>query len=137
MRFQKTTEYALRVMVYLWNNREELYSANRLHNILDIPYKYLGRLMHTLAAAGFLEVVQGKLGGYQINHSKNQIFLYEIIGAIEGLDSYERCILGFPECSNENPCSLHAIWAENQQNLKDMVYNVCLTDLSKDKNFKY
>ena len=137
MRFQKTTEYALRVMVYLWNNTDELYSVNRLHKILDIPYKYLGRLMHTLTGAGFLEVVQGKMGGYQINQQKSQIYLYEIIGAIEGLESYERCVLGFPECSNENPCSLHNIWLKNQQNLKEMVYNTNLTDLSRDKNFKY
>ena len=137
MRFQKTTEYALRVMVYLWNNRDELYSVNRLHKILDIPYKYLGRLMHTLTAVGFLEVVQGKMGGYQINRQKSQIYLYEIIGAIEGLESYERCVLGFPECSEENPCSLHKIWSNQQQGLKDMVYNISLTDLSKDKNFKY
>jgi len=137
MRFQKTTEYALRVMVFLWNNKDELYSANRLHKILNIPYKYLGRLMHTLAEAGFLEVEQGKMGGYQINPVKNQIFLYEIIGAIEGLENYERCVLGFPECSNENPCSLHKIWLLQQQNLKDMVYNVCLTDLSNSGDFKY
>ena len=45
--------------------------------------------MHTLAEAGFLEVVQGKMGGYQINTQKTQIFIYEIIGAIEGLESYE------------------------------------------------
>ena len=137
MRFQKTTEYALRVMVFLWNNKGELYSTHRLHKLLSIPYKYLGRLMHTLAEAGFLEVVQGKMGGYQIHPQKNQIFLYEIIGAIEGLESYERCVLGFPECSSENPCSLHNIWLEQQQNLKDMVYNVCLNDLSKSGNFRY
>ena len=123
-------------MVYLWDNRDELYSVNRLHKILDIPYKYLGRLMHTLTTAGFLEVVQGKMGGYQINHQKPQIYLYEIIGVIEGLESYERCVLGFPECSNEHPCSLHNIWSQNQQNLKDMVYNVCLSDLIKENNFK-
>ena len=137
LRFQKTTEYALRVMVYLWNNTGELYSANRLHKILDIPYKYLGRLMHTLTGAGFLEVVQGKMGGYQINQQKSQIYIYEIIGAIEGLENYERCILGFPECSNENPCSLHNIWLQNQQSLKDMVYNVCLSDLGKEANMKF
>ena len=93
--------------------------------------------MHTLAEAGFLSVTQGKMGGYKINPQKSQIYLYEIIGAIEGLDNYERCILGFPECSNENPCSLHHIWLEHQQNLKDMVYNVSLNDLSKIENMKY
>lgn len=137
MRFQKTTEYALRVMVFLWNNKDELFSVNRIHKLLNIPYKYLGRVMHTLAETGFLNVVKGKMGGYQINPLKSRIYLYEIIGAIEGLENYERCVLGFPECSNENPCSLHKIWLEHQQSLKEMVYNVCLNDLNKYGNIKY
>jgi len=137
MRFQKTTEYALRVMVFLWNNKGELYSVNRLYKLLNIPYKYLGRLMHSLAEAGFLEVVQGKMGGFQINPAKSTIYLYEIIGAIEGLDNYERCVLGFQECSGENPCSLHHVWLQHQQNLKEMIYNVSLNDLVKSENMKF
>ena len=77
------------------------------------------------------------MGGYQINAQKSQIYLYEIIGAIEGLDSYERCVLGFPECSDENPCTLHKIWSNQQPGLKDMVYNVCLNDLGAEYNLKY
>ena len=133
MRFQKTTEYALRVMVFLWDHK----NVNQIHARLNIPYKYLGRLMRNLAEAGFLVVTQGKMGGYRINPQKSQIFLYEIIGSVEGLENYERCVLGFPECSNDNPCSLHNIWLEQQQNLKEMVYNVCLNDLSKIENIKY
>jgi Rrf2 family protein len=137
LRFQKTTEYAIRVMVYLANNQEEWYSTNKLHQMLDIPYKYLGRLMHTLTQAGFLEVAMGKDGGYRINKDRYPIFLYEIVGVIEGLDSFNRCILGFPECSDENPCSLHKYWLQHQPGLKDMIYNVNLKDLEDTMNIKY
>ena len=130
MRFQKTTEYAIRVMVFLANSGEERFSVNSLHKKLDIPYKYLGRLMHTLAQAGFLEVSQGKQGGYRLNRQRPEIYLYEIVGAIEGLDDLNRCVLGFPECSDENPCALHGFWLEQQEGLKRMIYNVRLQDLS-------
>jgi Rrf2 family protein len=137
MRFQKTTEYAIRVMVFLANTPEEWHSVNRLHKTLDIPYKYLGRLMHTLAKAGFLEVAQGKQGGYRINPNKSMIYLYEIVGAIEGLESYNRCVLGFPECSDTNPCPLHAYWLEHQEGLKEMIYNLSLNDLKSGLNLKF
>ena len=137
MRFQKTSEYAIRVMVFLANNRAEQYSANRLHKILKIPYKYLGRLMHTLAQAGFLEVIMGNKGGYKINDQRPPIYLYEIIGVIEGLDSYNRCVLGFDECSDENPCTLHKYWTKQQESLKDMIYNINLQDLEGGLNIKY
>ena len=137
MRFQKTTEYAIRVMVYLVNNQEGWYSTNRLHKILNIPYKYLGRLMRTLTTAGFLEVEMGKQGGYRINKQRSDIYLYEIVGVVEGLESYTRCVLGFPECSDENPCPLHKSWLKHQEGLKELVYNVRLSDLESGLKIRH
>ena len=137
MRFQKTTEYAIRVMVFLANNREELFSVNRLHKILNIPYKYFGRLMHKLTQAGLLNVTQGKYGGYQINDKRSPIYLYEIVGVVEGLDNYDRCVLGFEECSDENPCSLHRYWYKYKEGIKEMIYNTSLEDLEKLESMKY
>jgi Rrf2 family protein len=124
-------------MVFLANYPNEWYSANRLHKILTIPYKYLGRLMHTLTKAGLLDVSMGKQGGYKINSNREIIYLYEIIGAIEGLDSYNRCVLGFAECSDENPCPLHQYWLKHQEGLKEMVYNISLKDLQAGLNIRY
>ncbi|MBN2425988.1 MAG: Rrf2 family transcriptional regulator [Calditrichaceae bacterium] len=137
MRFQKTTEYAIRVMVFLANNQNEWLSVNHLHQVLNIPYKYLGRLMHTLTKAGLLEVNMGKHGGYKIHPDKQNIFLYQIIDVTEGLESYDRCILGFPECSDENPCPLHKYWISLQKSLKEMIYSVSLGDLKGLINVKY
>lgn len=137
MKFNKTTEYAIRVMVFLADHKDERYSVNKLHQILKIPYKYLGRLMHKLSAAGLVNVTQGKQGGYRIYQELSRIYLYEIVGVVEGLEDYQRCVLGFPECSSENPCSLHNIWIERQESIKEMIYNTTLADLKGDANTKY
>jgi len=129
MRFQKTTEHAIRVMVFLAKHREERYSARALHEALDIPYKYLGRLMSKLADARLVDVEQGSLGGYQITKSLDHIFLYQIADLVEGLEDYERCILGFQECSDEHPCSLHSEWVPRRENIKSMLYETSLADL--------
>lgn len=137
MRFQKTTEYAIRVMVYLADHKDERYSVNRLHRILKIPYKYLGRLMHKLSGAGLVNVTQGKQGGYRIIQNLSKIYLSEIVNVVEGLDDYDRCVLGFPECSSENPCSLHQIWLERQESIKKMIYDTTLADLQGKCSKKY
>lgn len=137
MRFQKTTEYAIRVMVYLANHQEELYSVNQLHQILHIPYKYLGRLMNTLSRAGLVEVVQGKYGGYRLNPDRQNVYLYEIIGVVEGLENYERCVLGFENCADENPCPLHQFWLQHREGIKNLIYNTQLLDLEKQNNMKF
>jgi DNA-binding IscR family transcriptional regulator len=56
---------------------------------------------------------------------------------VEGLDSFNRCVLGFPECSEENPCSLHNYWLKQQEGLKEMIYNVSLKDLEGGANMKF
>jgi Rrf2 family protein len=124
-------------MVFLADNHDDLYSVNRLHKILNIPYKYLGRLMNKLTHAGLLKVTQGKHGGYQINTGRGPIYLYQIIGVVEGLDNYERCILGFEECSDENPCSLHKYWYQYKEGIKEMIYNTRLQDLENGGQIKY
>ena len=129
MRFQKTTEYAIRVLVYLAKHPGERFSTHKLHQELEIPYKYLGRLMSKLATTGFVEVQQGSLGGYQIQRNLNTIYLYQIAETIEGLEDFDRCILGFPECSEDHPCSLHDHWVSRRENIKDMLYNTTLADL--------
>ncbi|MBN1409003.1 MAG: Rrf2 family transcriptional regulator [Calditrichaceae bacterium] len=137
MRFQKTTEYAIRVMVFLADHMDERYSANQLHQTLQIPYKYLGRLMQKLSNAGLVEVTQGKQGGYRIIQDLSNIYLSEIVNVVEGLADYGRCVLGFPQCSDENPCSLHKIWKERQESITKMIYDTTLADLQSNGSKKY
>lgn len=137
MRFSKTTEHALRVMIFLSNNRDEMYSVNHLHQILNIPYKYLGKLMTKLATLGFVEVTQGNKGGYQLNQNRPPIYLFEIIDIVQGLKDYDRCILGFEECSDKATCSLHSFWKKHKKGINQIIQDVSLEDLYKSGNFKY
>ena len=93
--------------------------------------------MTNLAAACLVEVTQGKQGGYQLNTHRPPILLEEIINIVEGLDDYDRCILGFDECSDEKPCSLHTFWIKNKDGINDLIQYTSLEDLYKTGNFKY
>ena len=137
MRFARTTEHAIRVMVFLSNNRDAMYSVNHLHKILNIPYKYLGKLMTKLANVGYVVVAHGTQGGYQLNQNRPPIYLYEIINIVEGLDGYNRCILGFDDCSDNDPCSMHTFWKKHKEGINQMIQNINLEDLYKTGNFKY
>jgi len=131
MRLQKTTEYAIRVMVFLAANTSEVFSVNRLHELLKIPYKYLGRLMHQLTEGKLVAVKHGKRGGYCINKDRQPIYLYQIVGLVEGLENYERCVLGFESCSDDNPCPMHKIWMNFREDLRELIFNTTLEDLDK------
>ena len=137
MKFAKTTEYAIRVITYLASKPDQLLSVNHMHQQLNIPYKYLGQLMSKLSASGLVEAFKGKQGGYRINQVRMPIYLSEIIEIVEGLADYDRCILGFPECSDSNPCSLHHLWLEQLKGIREIIYTVSVEDLVKNKPTKF
>lgn len=99
-----------------------LFSAKSLIKELKIPDKYLRRLITDLSKGGFIMSVQGRVGGYKFLKPISQIRLSEIIDAVEGMDKYSGCILGFNKCSQENPCVLHNSIAAARDEFLEKLY---------------
>jgi Rrf2 family protein len=133
----KTTEYAVRVLAYMAKEKDQLLSAKYLHEQLSIPYKYLTRLMTDLAKSGYLMSVKGRDGGFRIIKDLKEISLANIVETVEGMDSFNACILGFHECSSENPCAMHFVWEENKKQLLKTLKTTSLDDLSRSNIGKY
>lgn len=136
MRLSKTSEYAIRVMIWLCRHKDEIHSVNNMHEELDISYKYLAKLMRKLASANLVEVIRGKKGGYRLSSSSKEIYLYQIVDVVDGLDDYSRCVLGFSECSETNPCPMHKVWKRPITELRDTLYNTSLRDLEYGSHVK-
>ncbi len=111
MKLSNTSEYALRILFFMARDEAKLYSAKHLIEELKISDKYLRRLMTNLVKAGFISSIQGRDGGYKFNKKADEIFLSDVIDAVEGMDKYTGCALGFCECSDTNPCAMHKTWA--------------------------
>jgi Rrf2 family iron-sulfur cluster assembly transcriptional regulator len=131
MRLFKSSEYAIRCLVYMAVHRDEVCSVKTLSESLDIPYKFLGRLMSSLGRAGIVDGLHGKNGGYVIARPLEDLHLADIIDVVEGLDSYDRCILGFDQCDDENPCPMHDRWKDQKDAIREMIDNTTLADLSR------
>lgn len=64
MKLSKTSEYALRILIFMAKEPEQLYTAKQLVEELNVSDKYLRRLMTDLSKSGFIRSVQGRDGGY-------------------------------------------------------------------------
>lgn len=135
MRLSKTSEYAIRAMSYLARHSGELVPVTRLARSLDIPYKYLARLMTQLSQAGLLASVQGKKGGFRIARPLGEIYLHQIVDVVEGLEDYHRCVLGYPQCDDKNPCCMHHLWEPQLLGVRRMIYEHTLADLQQGTKF--
>ncbi len=137
MRLSKTSEYALRILSFMAKESKDLYSAKYLVESLNISDKYLRRLMTDLSKAGFIKSSRGRDGGYSFNKALNKIFLSDIIDSVEGMEKYMGCVLGFDQCSDENPCIMHATWIQVRKEFIRTFQNKTLADFNYTEIKKY
>jgi len=129
MNLSKTTSYSLNVLSYMAQNREVICSANYLHEKLNIPHQYLRQLLTKLSKSGFIHSTRGRNGGFVFSKKINKIFVADIIESVEGLESFNKCILGFTDCPFENPCSMHEFWEDTRNNIIEKLKTTSLADL--------
>ncbi len=137
MKLSKTSEYALRILSFMINSDLQVFSARYLADQLHIPDKYLRQLMTSMTKKGFIKSIQGRDGGYVFAKNANSIHLSEIIDAVEGMDKYTGCLLGFSDCSDENPCSLHEAYAPIRSQMLTLLTTLTIADLINKKITKF
>lgn len=136
MHFSKTAEYAIRVLAYLHRHDESSHSVNVLHQELNLPYKYLTKMMTELAKKGLVNASRGREGGLRLARDASDIYLCDILEAMgESLD-HERCILGFDKCDASNPCALHDQWVQPKEMIETMLSTTTLASLIQNRETK-
>ena len=84
MQLNRSTDYAIQMLVYLAKNGQTL-SSTKLAASLGISYRYLLQISSKLRAAGFILAVRGPSGGLKIFKNPDEISLYDVILSMEGV----------------------------------------------------
>ncbi|NVO11829.1 MAG: Rrf2 family transcriptional regulator [Bacteroidales bacterium] len=129
MNLTKTTSYSLNVLNYMAQNREVICSANYLHEKLKIPHQYLRQLLTKLSKDGFIHSTRGRNGGFVFSKKISEIFLADIIESTEGLDSFNKCMLGFSDCPFDSKCAMHDFWVDTRERIINELKTKSLEDL--------
>jgi len=114
-------------------NKDVVCSANYLHKKLKIPHQYLRQLLTKLSKSGFIHSTRGRNGGFVFSRKINKIFVADIIESVEGLESFNKCILGFTECPLDDQCSMHKFWEETREKIIKELKNTSLANLLQTK----
>ena len=137
MKLSKTSEYALRILIFMAKEPEQLYTAKQLVEELNVSDKYLRRLMTDLSKSGFIRSVQGRDGGYMFIKNTSEIVLFDVIDSVEGMDKLNGCVLGFDQCSCTNPCAMHDTWQHVRAHLNKVFRETRLSDMDFNKIVRY
>ncbi|MDP4116268.1 MAG: Rrf2 family transcriptional regulator [Bacteroidota bacterium] len=130
--FSKKCEYGLQAILFLSSKtRGERVSADEIASKLNIPKEFVSKILQSLTGSNIAASKKGKSGGFYIAKDPSQIKLLDVVKAIDGLDVFDNCVLGFPHCSKDNPCPLHNKWGK----LREDAYNM-LNDETIDKFYE-
>ncbi|MBA4321283.1 MAG: hypothetical protein C0408_00550 [Odoribacter sp.] len=133
MNFSKTASYSLNVLSYMAAHEDVMMSAAFLHEKLNIPYPYLRQLLTSLSRNGFIFSTRGRSGGFAFSKELGEISLAGIIEATDGLESLNKCILGFSDCPLNNECSMHSVWESTRNSILKVLKETTLADIVKKR----
>lgn len=130
--FSKKCEYGLQAVLYLTANEDKtVISAEEIAKQLNIPKEFVSKILQSLTDSGIIVSKKGKNGGFSLAKSPSKIKLIDIVASIDGLEVFNKCVLGFPKCSHENPCPVHDRWGKLRSEAYTMLTNETLLELKE------
>lgn len=131
--FSKSTQYALRAVLYLAVHTDVEHKANvkDIAQALDIPGPFLAKLLQQLSKNRLVSSTKGPFGGFYLSKDNLSAPLLNIINCIDGEETFHSCILGFPVCSSTHPCPLHDKAMGYRNGLSQLLTNNSIADLAE------
>jgi len=132
MLLSKSCVYGLRASLYLASRTNgEYVPIKKMSDKLEISFHFLTKILQQLTAEGIMESFKGPNGGIRLNRNGNDVYLMDIVLAIDGSQLLTECALGLPGCGTKNPCPLHDKWAKTRDSIRVMLEDTSLTELVK------
>jgi len=83
MRLNKSTGDAIRILIACARAEGELVKVGDLSAALDITMQNVFKIVHILSRAGLTAAMRGRHGGIRLGRSANEIFIGDIVRAME------------------------------------------------------
>ena len=119
-------------MVYLTSKNDPGHvMIAKIAESYNIPKQFLAKITQILSNHHLLKTVRGRKGGVKLARPASEIYLPEIIHAIDGPPPAENpCIFGLDVCTDEQPCPLHHRWGPIRDEINDMLSRESLEELA-------
>ena len=133
--FSKACEYGIKATVYIVDHtlKNENVSMKDVAKAIDSPEAYTSKILQQLSRNNIIQSEKGPTGGFSVEKEKiDQLNLSMIVSAIDGDSIYKGCGLGFHHCNENKPCVIHHQYKTIRDDLKTMLENTLLVDLSED-----
>ncbi|MEM1137881.1 MAG: Rrf2 family transcriptional regulator [Bacteroidota bacterium] len=131
MVLSKTVGYAIRALIYLVSYQEDNkpLGIKAISDKLEVPKPYLSKIMQELSRRDVINSVKGPNGGFLMNENTLQTNILRVVEILDGLSSFQSCILGLNKCSDANPCPIHDKLVIHRESFLETLRNKKIIDL--------
>ena len=127
---RRNTDYAARLMVHLAKHYGNGPISTRTAAAEEqVPYQLACKLMQKLNNAKLVTSCMGPKGGFVLGAEPSKISLLEIVEAIQGPITMNRCVLSEDTCSRETICAVREKLADIQNDMTKGLAAITLDEL--------
>lgn len=132
MQFNNTSDYAIRVVLYLAINESRACSAKEIEENVNVPSSYLYKLTKELRKANILTTEQGPKGGYRLLKNAKEITLYDILSLTEQTMKINGCLEDKNNCSRNyaTECKVRKVFSKINKEINTHLKNTTLYSLT-------
>jgi Rrf2 family transcriptional regulator, iron-sulfur cluster assembly transcription factor len=129
--FARSSGYAVQALTHLAGQPSgKLVGAREMATTLHIPMPFLWKILRKLGKMKLVRSFKGVRGGYELARPARTIYLSEILWAGRDIDQVGGCVLGLEQCSDQEPCPLHAHWKSLRTQIETTLKTTTLADLA-------
>ena len=108
----RETDYAIRCVLYLARDFDQISSVGEIAQRMNIPKSFLAKILQRLVREGIVESIRGMKGGFRLLRRPDDITLLEVFTAMQGVAPVNTCAIDKRRCRMSAACAVHSIWAE-------------------------
>ncbi len=130
MIYSNACRYAIRAMSRLAMLRPDGYVLlDELCQGTDLPRHFVAKIFQDLVRKGLLVSAKGRGGGFALARKPGDLFLIDIVAAVDGIEDLDGCAVGMAQCDDQQPCPQHDEWAPIRAQLKNFLMETSLEQM--------
>jgi Rrf2 family protein len=133
--FSKATEYALRATIYIAKKSsiENKVGIEEISDAIGSPRSFTAKILQSLTKDNVIvSSSRGPNGGFYVSEKAKKLPVRSILKAMNEDEVLEKCVLGLKQCSEIQPCPMHAQYKIIKQQLIKLFVTKTIGQLAAD-----
>ena len=132
MKLRIQTDYALRTLILLGHENRKM-TATQIADAFLISKDHLVKVIQQLSRLGYVRALPGRNGGVLLTRDASEIYVREVIKAMEGATGVLACVQDSSFCPMEPGCRLRHVLMDAEAAFYDALKTISIADLFRGR----